>query len=213
MARGDSGASAVEAAFIFPVLFFLVFGMIEYALVLRDKIAITSAVRTAGRLASSEPRAAGYADVVTNTPASITGLVPDAVKAVAAGATGVPWASIKEVWVYQASASGLPLSGSLGNGGCGTNCVRYTYDPARVWIDPSSGLSITGGFNLVSGSWAASSINACAGDPLAQSVGVYLKVQHNFILGGLIGKATLDVSDNTAFKFEPIPTAQGTPCK
>jgi hypothetical protein len=206
---GDDGAAAVEFALVSLLLITLFLGIIEFSLILRDKVAVTSAVRAGGRIASSEPRAAGYADAATGTPATITGLVPDAVKAVSTSATGVPKVSISELWVYQAGADGLPLSGSLST--CGTNCVRYRYDPNRVWVDPSTNTSVTGGFTLVSGTWAATSINACAGTQ--QSVGVYLKIDHRYLFGMFGGgNSTIGINDNSAFRFEPIPSDPG-PCK
>jgi hypothetical protein len=205
--RADEGAAAVEFALVSLLLITLFLGIIEFSLILRDKVAVTSAVRAGGRIASAEPRLAGYADPATNTPATITGLVPDAVKAVSTGATGVPKGSIAEVWVFQANADGYPLSGNFTT--CGTNCVRYTYNKSRIWTDPSTGQQVTGGFTLVSGSWAASSINACAGQQ--QSVGIYLKVNHAYLFG-LFGSGTIGINDSATFRFEPIPTNPG-PCK
>jgi hypothetical protein len=215
--HGQRGDAAVEFALVSLLLFTLVFGIIEFSLVMRDKIAVTSAARAGGRLASAEPRAPGYADPITNTGTAVTGLVPDAVKAVAASLTGIPKASIKAIWVYQANANGLPANGNAlpsgGNGGsCSTNCVSYRYDPLRTWVD-STGATITGGFTLTGGSWPASAINACPADPNAQSVGIYVQVTHTFITGSFVtGAPTLDLSDTATFKFEPIPTSPG-PCK
>ena len=73
----DDGAAAVEFALVSLLLITLFLGIIEFSLILRDKVAVTSAVRAGGRIASAEPRLAGYADPATNTPATITGLVPD----------------------------------------------------------------------------------------------------------------------------------------
>ena len=205
--RGDEGAAAVEFALVSLLLITLFLGIIEFSLILRDKVAVTSAVRAGGRIASAELRLAGYADPATKTPATVTGLVPDAVKAVSTGATGIPKGSISEVWVFQANADGYPLSGSFGS--CGTNCVRYTYDKTRVWTDPSTGQQVTGGFSLIGGSWAASSINACAGQQ--QSVGIYLKVDHAYLFGRF-GSGTIGINDSATFRFEPIPTNPG-PCR
>lgn len=217
--HGDRGAAAVEFALVSMLLFTLVFGIIEFSLVMRDKIAVTSAARDGGRTASAEPRAAGYNDPITGTPDNITGLVPDAVKSVAASLTGIPKASIKGIWVYQAGANGLPANGNVlpssasPNGKCSTNCVSYFYDPTRQWTDPSTNTLVTGGFSLIGGSWSPTSINACPGDPNGQYVGIYVAVEHSFITGKfLTGAGTLNLSDTATFKFEPIPTQPG-PCK
>ena len=200
----------MEFALVSLLLFTLFLGIIEFSLILRDKVAVTSAVRAGGRIASAEPRAVGYADPATSTPASITGLVPDAVHAVATSLTGINKASISELWVFEAGSDGSPKSTGTFNT-CGANCVRYRYDPALVWIDPVTKQSVTGGFRLISGSWAYTDINACAGTQ--QSVGIYLKVDHKYLFGLFgNGSSTISISDNAAFRFEPIPADPG-PCK
>jgi hypothetical protein len=158
--------------------------------------------------ASSLPRLAmGADDPATNTfkTDNVAQLVPDAVKAVATAATGIPKTSINEVWVYEAKADGMPLSGSLST--CGANCVRYRWNPTRSWKDGAT--TVIGGFERISGSWKASDINACVGTQ--QSVGVLLKVNHAYLFG-LFGSGSINISDNSTFRFEPIPSIPG-PCK
>jgi Flp pilus assembly protein TadG len=209
----DDGAAAVEFALVSLLLITLFLGIIEFSLILRDKVAVTSAVRAGGRIASAEPRQQPYAAgtfqaSATGTPATVTGLVVDAVFAVATNATGIPRTSISEVWVYRADANGFPQSGNFTT--CGTDCVRYKYDATFKWNDPTNGgAQVTGGFKYQSGSWDYSTINACAGTQ--QSVGVYLKVDHPYLFGRF-GFGTIGINDASVFRFEPVPSNPG-PCK
>lgn len=215
--RGEDGAAAVEFAIVAVLLLTLLFGIIEFSLVMRDKIAVTSAARAGGAAAAALPRMVGAYDPATGTPASVAAAVPAAVLAVQSSLGAMGTASIGQLWVYQSGPDGTPANGNVlpsggGSGVCVQDCVRYVYDPDRVWTDPSTGASVTGGFAMAGGSWPATAIDACAGDPRLQSVGVYVQVEHKFILGSLVsGSSSLDVSDRAAFRFTPIPTVPG-PC-
>ena len=61
-----------------------------------------------------------------------------------------------ELWIYKANASGFPGSATKINpGGCGTQCVRYTWDAGA-----SKFVTTTAQKNK----WVASSIDACPED-------------------------------------------------
>jgi hypothetical protein len=209
--RGDRGAAAVEFALVSLLLFMLLFGIIEFGLAIRDKIAVTSAVRTGGRVASAEPKAcdigasgcAVTSDPVTLTPVGNSSMVADTVRATMAALTGVPTSSIQELWVYAANAEGKPLStGSLSStSGCAAKCLWYKWDPTY-----DSGV---GRFRYAGGGgWKQGQIDACPGLN-ATSVGVYLKINHQFILGGIVGGTSINLSDYSAFRFEPQPALVG----
>lgn len=215
--RREEGAAAVEFAIVAVLLLTLVFGIIEFSLVLRDKIAVTSAVQAGGQAASVLPRVRGADDPATGTPASVAAAVPAAVRAVQSALGGVGAAGIGRLWVYQSEPDGTPAHGNAlptgdGDGICATDCVSYAYDPDHVWTDPATGASVTGGFTMTGGSWSAGAVDACAGSPDLQSVGVYLQVEHRFVLGSLVsGSSSIDVSDRAVYRFTPIPTDPG-PC-
>ncbi len=217
-ARDDRGAAAVEFALVSLLLFTLLFGIIEFGLAIRDKIAVTSAVRTGGRVASAEPKACDLgtagcagADSVTGTPTGVSSMVLDAARATTAALTGVPDDSIDQLWIYEAAPNGRPTSGTLGTpSSCSTKCVWYRYQPDYVWTDPVTGETVVGRFRYQGGNWRSTQIDACPGVN-GTSVGVYLKVRHQFILGGIIGDASVDLSDYAAFRFEPQPTLVGLP--
>lgn len=185
---GDSGAAAVEAALIFPVLVLLAFGIIEMSLLMRDHVATTSLVRAGARTASALPRQPS--------------MVADTVTAMERAGSALPKDSYEELWIYRATDDGYPVgnSGSDHFAVCATDCVRYAWNDAHDT------------FTQVSGSWNPSSINACPGDPAAMSVGVYLRASHHFVTG-LFGNA-VQVSDFAVMKFEPVATYSSTqPCR
>lgn len=187
---GERGSVAVEAALIFPLLITLTFGIIEFALLMRDHTATTSLVRAGARTASALPRDPALI-VSTKTAMEVAG-------------SALPQDSYEELWIYKANAAGFP--GSAGNtdfqpSDCTSDCVRYTWNDARDQFVQVSGTS-----------WPVTSINACPGDPNAQAVGVYLKAKHEWLTGLFFD--TTYVSDRAVLKFEPIGTTIATrPCK
>lgn len=177
--RTENGAVAVEAALIFPVLILLVFGMIEFSLLLRDYVTVNSAVRTGARTASSEPR--------------ITTMPQDTADSIERAGSAMPKNNIDFIYVYRANDKGYPgANGNTTMTGCpGTNCIKY------VWNDAA------GRFNDdATGSWNTNTINACPGDPNAQAVGVFMQATHKAITG-LFG-TSFKVSDRAVMKFEPL---------
>jgi hypothetical protein len=67
-ADGDRGAVIVEAALVLPMLFFLVFGIIDFGVNLSDQIAVREGVREGVRQAVVDaPGATTIAEVVTLT--------------------------------------------------------------------------------------------------------------------------------------------------
>lgn len=182
--RDDSGAVAVEAAFIFPILVLILFGIIEFSLFLRDHVALSAAVRSGARTASAEPRMSTFG--------------PDAAGAVLRAGTGMPFSQVQEMWVYEANAGGYPTNGGLttattGNfSACTTRCMVYTYSGS--------------GFTQTAGAWDSALVNACPGDAGMTNVGVFIKAEHRFVTG-LFGN-TVDITDHAVLRFEPIPASQ-----
>jgi len=191
----DSGASAVEAALIIPVILLIVFGIIDFSLLMRDHVAATSAVRAGARVASAEARIPGVYDPATGAPASLPALAQDAANAIQRAGSAMPKDAIDELWVYEADAAGYPKGASGTFNSCSSNCVKFR------WVDTLDK------FQYKSGSWNYTSINACPGDPNAQAVGVYLRSTHKFIFASFFG-ASAGVADHAVMKFEPIPSTQ-----
>jgi hypothetical protein len=91
------------------------------------------------------------------------------------------------------SASGAPTGGFPGDnmvGGCSSNCMRFTWNPATEEMD------------YVSGSW--SNPDACGAT--VDSIGVYVQARHNYITG-TFGSERF-VGGHTVMRLEPLPTDQ-----
>jgi TadE-like protein len=189
--RNEDGAVAVEAALIFPILILLVFGMIEFSLLMRDYVTVNSIVRTGARTASAEPRVPTFAQ--------------DAADAIEKSGSAMPKRNIDFIYIYRANDKGFPgANGNTTMAGCpGSGCVRFTWDDT------------TGKFRSDfpdAGSWPATTINACQNDPGAMSVGVYMQATHPTLTG--LFRSSFRVTDRAVMKFEPMSTTTpGVPCK
>ena len=177
--RRDDGVVAVEAALVTPLLFVIVFGIIEFGMYYKDAITVTGIARSAARTASAEPRQASQ---ITDTVAAIT-------SAVASASAG----SVQELWIYDAGTNGFPVGKTDFAAGC-TSCVKYTWG--------GSAFAQVTGFT-----WDPLTQNACPNDALHGAVGVYIKASHRFITGLFPG--TLSASDHAVMRLEPIPTSAG----
>lgn len=179
--RSDVGAVAVEAAIVLPLLIAVLLGLIETAMLLRAGVGLSSAVRSAARTASAEPRQESFAI--------------DAVEALARAGTGVALTQINEVWVYRANQEGYPGADGVADfsAGCATACLRFRFDPVQ------------GRFVPTGGNWPAATIDACMAT--AQSVGVRVQARHVPMTAGLIGERTL--SQRAVMRFEPLVETGG----
>lgn len=180
----DRGAVAVEAALVTPLILLIVFGIIEFSLLLKDAVAVTAAVRVGARTASSEPR---NPDFLTDTALAMSRTVATLDKDGLVGANG------GNLYIYEAQKNGWPKGATDANFVCGDNCVRYN------WVSASSGFVPVGTPN-----WDASEVNACTGDPDHTVVGVRLEYRHTFLTGIFGGGMTL--TDEAVQSFEPIST-------
>jgi hypothetical protein len=145
----DRGVAAVEAAIVTPVFILVLLGIIEYGLVFKDQLAITSAVRAGARMASAEPRQATFAT--------------DAAAQVAREGSALNLGNAKSLWIYQADPSGHPLGSGGSFSSCATNCDIFAWNGST--------------FVQTAGSWNPLSQNACQGTQ--DSVGIYLSFTHS----------------------------------
>ena len=195
--HGDEGAAAVEFALVSLLLFTLLLGIMEFSLLMRDNVAISSAVRTGARIASAEA-GGGPASCPTTpsppppcSPTSAPKLAQDAADAVQRAGSAMPKDNVDEMWIYKANSSGLPGSAtSLASATCSTNCVKY------VWVAANDR------FQYSSGTWTSTSIAACIGS--SDAVGVVIKAHHNYLFGMFGTSASM--SDRAVMQFEPLPT-------
>lgn len=152
--RNDRGAVAVEAALITPVLLIVVFGIVEFGLVFKDWLAVSSSVRAGTRIASAEPRVATFAT--------------DAAAQIAREGSAMDMDGVRELWVYKAAVDGSPVGGNGGFGAC-TSCVKFRWDGTK--------------FTQISSTWPHTAQNACQGDVNRDNLGVYLQLEHAAITG------------------------------
>ena len=186
---------AVEAAIIFPLLIVLVFGIIEFSLILRDYVSLNSLVRTGTRVAATLPRL----DPATTVPTGqdLAAVVVDSMNQ---AGNALPRNTFEELWVYQANDQGFPL-GTSGFTSCTTNCVIYRANTAGDFVRVTD----TG-----APFWDWESQNACPNSNI-DSVGVWLRVRHDGITGLFFND--ISISDFAVSNFEPIATFDATtPC-
>jgi hypothetical protein len=125
----------------------------------------------------------------TDNPApALAELAADAIEA---SGTSMNKDTIKYILVYKANADGYPGTGTTMPSSCAgvTSCVMFKWNETA------------GAFRYASGSWASKTVNACAGQ--ADSVGVYLKIEHHFLTG--LFPATVGLDDRAVGMFEPLP--------
>ncbi len=178
--RSSRGAVAVEAALVTPIFILLVFGTIEFGMLFKDWLAMSSSVRAGARLASAEPRMSTFAT--------------DAASNVAREATALDMSGFKALWVYRAAADGTPIGGNGSFSNC-TQCWKFSWNAS------------TRQFDVASSSWPSTSQNACQGDPGQDSIGVYLKIDHPSVTGLIFDSIPLE--ERAVMRLEPIPTTRG----
>jgi len=195
----DSGAAAVEFALVALLLFTILFGIIEYSLLMRDNVSVSSLVRAGARTASAEAGQGHVTSCPTGVPgctlANIPQLAQDAADAVQRSGSAMPKGNIDELWIYKANASGFPGDSSVTTWAAAScavaNCVKF------VWVD------LEARFQYASGSWTSTTIAACAGTGGADSVGVIMKGTHPWLLNGLFGRS-VSMYDRAVMQFEPL---------
>jgi hypothetical protein len=193
--RDERGVVAIEAALIFPILITLALGIIEWSLVLRDQLEVTSLARAGARNAST--LAPTHPWVAPPTP--FTRQVVDSIER---AASVLPRGSVQYVLVYQAGPDGRPLSGTFNCGSVDTTCDRYDWDPTANgglgdWVR-------TPGAN-----WTGATINACLGEAGMMDVGVFVQANHRMLTGLFGSNRTL--RSYTAMRFEPRPPGRCKP--
>ncbi len=222
---GDGGAVLVEAAVVLPLLFMLVFGILEIGAALKSYSGTANAVRAGGRMAS------------------VAGNVADADRAilerVAREAAGVPEGEIEYVVIWHASSTGeqppagcrpaaqsSPNTSSVGVSDGGTDAIGA----CNIYHRPQAA---GGAFDMATGAAAqpAAFYFGCSGsgDPQAANkvdcrwparnrkttitprsaspsenpdyVGVYIKAEHDYVTG-VLGDS-LTITDGSINLLEP----------
>lgn len=180
--RRQRGAVAVEAALVTPIFMMLMFGVVEFGMLFKDWLAVTSSVRAGARLASAEPRVSTFAQ--------------DAADDIAEEGSALAKGNIKALWVYKAGTDGTPVVSSTSLTGRGnfddcSVCWKFRWDTTtQAFVPTYQG-------------WSATAQNACQSDPNHDSIGIYMVVQHDAVLK-LVFKS-IDMREHTVMALEPIP--------
>ena len=195
------GAVAVEAALLTPLLVLFVLGIIEFSLLLRDYVSVTSASRSGARIASANAGAgaqicdSGETGTQCADP-SAPQLAKLAANAIQTQSSALNKDAINYMLIYKANAKGFPGSATGWSADpvsdCRTSgsCVEY------VWVKASDKFKYVPG----NGGWTSSTINACVSN--SDSVGIYLNATHSYVTK-MFG-STKTVSDRTIMRFEPL---------
>lgn len=200
----ERGAVAVEAALVTPILVLFVLGIIEFSLVMRDYVSITSASRSGARIASANAGAGPQKCDVgppaeTGTECSNTGapeLAKLAANAIQTQSSALNKDTINYMLIYKANSNGFPggLSGwssdPVSDCRSAGSCVEY------VWVKASDKFKYVAG----NGTWTSTTINACVSN--SDSVGVYLNARHPYITN--IFGSSITISDRTIMRLEPL---------
>jgi hypothetical protein len=193
----ERGAVAIETALVMPLLLAVLFGIVEMSLLIRDHVAVTSAVRVGSRIASAAADAGpGTCETGSTAPpctsASSPALAQAAADAIQRAGTAMPADSIDYILVYKANAQGFP--GAAGNTTMPTSCSGIPACVKFVWRDSANA------FRYAGGAWDSKSINACVNE--SDTLGVYLRATHKFVTG-MFG-ATMGLGDRSVMRFEPL---------
>jgi Flp pilus assembly protein TadG len=178
--RSERGAVAVEAALVTPLVMALIFGLVEFGFFFKDYLSTSSAVRTGVRVASANPRYAGYAQATADR--------------VQFSGSALSYDTVQELWVYKANPTNDFPIGYSDFSTCAT-CTKFQWDGTK--------------FVPIAGStWASDTQVACvgAGGP-PDRIGVYMKVRHDAITGFVF--STLTISESAVMRLEPIPPTNG----
>ncbi len=184
------GAVLVEAAFVTPIFFMMVFGMIEFSLAMNDNLALASTVRAGTRVASASGNDV-YADY---------GIV----KAIARESAALPRNQIKMIVVYRASQFGAAPSSDCQKG--------IAKDPGSSTTAEACNIYYPSDFKIAKSQWGCLSTglddNWCPRDrkiSLAGSgteyVGVWVKIEHPWLTHVFGGSITL--TDQSVIRLEP----------
>jgi hypothetical protein len=196
--REEGGAVTVEAALLTPVIFLIIFGLFDAALLLRDYAGASSAARVGVRIASTGADSGACVSQPEDlSPCPANGapeLAQLAADQVATSASAVPKGSFQYILVYKANDAGFPGARTtrIPLAECLTECVAYRWSAAQER------------FRYAQGTWDSRTISACANPARGalDSVGVQIGIRHDFVAGAL--GSGMDVTDHAVMKFEPL---------
>lgn len=181
------GVAVIEAAFVTPVFFMLVFGIVEIALAMNDNLALAHSTRAGSRVASASGNDL-YADY---------GIV----RSIARESSAIDRGQIELVVVYQASKVGEAPSDTC-QGGTPVKNECNVYRPADFARDKDDfGCKDPSSLALDS-AWCPNDrrVVLTSGEGPAY-VGVWMKIEHEWVTK-MFG-STLTLTDTSVIQLEP----------
>lgn len=185
----DSGAILAEAAFITPIFFLLIFGILDYGLLFRDYLTLGNGTTAGARMAA----------VAGNDSLADWNII----QAVKKGTAAVPPGTVTKLVVFYAAggASSIPPS-------CQSAAAPFTdttnrcngYAPSRDWVStqPLDYNCTTPGYSL---GWCPTTRKVTKTGVGPDFLGVYLEFRHQY-LTKLFGSSAV-ISDTTLTRLEP----------
>jgi Flp pilus assembly protein TadG len=206
--RSERGASAVEFAIILPVLMFLILGMVEFSMMLKDVNIVSNAANAGARVASLEARTTGYQ---TNALAAVQAVLGNS-KLVAT-----------KVVVYKADKNtGLPRNGALASSTSPTALATpgdYSSCTAEciVWLTQSDGTYIYKNATALVPNpatpvpdWPWQRQAACGATTLTDYLGVWVEFRHANITS-VFGSAKT-IRQRAIYRLEPTEWTTVSQC-
>ena len=189
-----------------PILFTMLFGIIELSLLVKDQIAVVSATRIAARVAATGAGAGpgtcntGGIDPPPCTSGDSPKLAQEAANAIQRSGLSMPKDSIDYILVFKANDRGYP--GPNGSTTMPASCAAVLEGCVKFrWRDSVDS------FDYVDGKWISSTINACLNR--GDQVGIYMHVTHSWV-SGLFGDA-IGIDDKAVSRFEPLSEISCSP--
>jgi len=199
--RRERGQALVEYAVLVPMFLLILFGMLEFGLIFQHNLTLEYSTREGARTGAALANGGS-----SNCPSGTFDPDPNIIAAVERVLTspGSPIAgniaSVSQIQIYSATASGAPVSAAT------TNTWTYT--------GPGTG-PVVDGQALVFSQSGAQNWTACARNnstPPVDSIGVSIKYTYTLVtpmsaifgfFGGGGGPATLPMSDLTVMALNP----------
>ncbi len=189
LARGERGATLVEAAIITPIFMLLIFGILEFGFFFRDYLAVSNGARDGAR------------------EASVAGNVLDSdyriLRAVERATAALPDDAIELIKIYRAIDSDDTAS-DVGCGSTGVTNVCNVYTDSSLSLDESKfgcqEIALGDPINSLDRFWCPADREVSIGTGL-DYIGVEITITHDY-LTGLFG-SSVEFDDYIVLKVEP----------
>ena len=184
--RGDRGATLVEGALAAPLFFLLIFSIIEFSMVFRQYLTVTSAVRAAARAASTGGND-GNADYLT-------------LKEISRSSPAIQTSEIEFIVIYKAATVESTPENDATLAGCLTGPV---VDKCNWYLPSALSLSATSfgcGGSDPDRYWCPMDRLVSLTDP-PDHIGVLMRTKYNAITG-VFGK-NYTFNEEAVFRMEP----------